>query len=355
MHAYLQDQAIGMVQVESLAVFDANGILMANSVIADPPELRIDVVNDPAFRSLRQGRGPQLSIAAARPALFKPETWVFPIARRLETPGGAFAGVVFAGGRVEYFEQFYRDLRLDDGTAVTLLHRDGTLLARHPSAPAALGQRYAAIDDLMMAGTDPAERTAPRGQPDRRRRPLRRRRGHARLPAGGGRDARRYRRAACLARAGHRHVTHTLVLGLLSALLLAMVARQFARLDQTRASLEHSRERFALAAAGSDVGIWDWDVAGDRVYASARAREIFGLPPGPEIQPREAWFATVRMHPDDVDARRAAMQAHLDGKSPVYAGEYRVRDADGELPLDPRARPVRARRAAVRRCAWPGR
>ncbi len=246
MHAYLQDQAIGMVQVESLAVFDANGILMANSVIADPPELRIDVVNDPAFRSLRQGRGPQLSIAAARPALFKPETWVFPIARRLETPGGAFGGVVFAGGRVEYFEQFYRDLRLGEGTAVTLLHRDGTLLARHPSAPAALGQRYAAIDDLMMAGTDTAE--GPRravspidgvdrfgvveGTPDYP------------LAVVVTRDATVALRAWREQAIGT--MTHTLVLGLLSALLLAMVARQFARLDQARASLEHSRERFAL-------------------------------------------------------------------------------------------------------------
>jgi PAS domain S-box-containing protein len=89
-----------------------------------------------------------------------------------------------------------------------------------------------------------------------------------------------------------------------------------------------SRERFALAAAGSDEGIWDWDVIGDTVYASARAREIFGLPPGPETSPREQWFQTIRLHPDDVAARRKAMQDHIAGLTPVYAGEYRVQHGE---------------------------
>ena len=331
MHAYLQDQAIGMVQVESLAIFDANGVLVANSMLADPPPLHIDVVNDPAFSSLHQVRGPQLSIAAARPALFKPQAWVFPIARRLETPGGAFGGIVYAGGRVEYFEQFYRDLRLGEGTAVTLMHRDGTLLARHPSAPTSLGQRYPAIDGLLTAG--PGSAAGP----------------HRAVSPIDGVDrfavveitpdyplAVIVTRDATVALAAWREqaigtMTHTVVLGLLSVLLLVLVTRQFARLDQTRESLEHSRERFALAAAGSDEGIWDWDVGRDHIYASARARAIFGLPPGPDVQPREEWFASVSMHPDDVGIRRAALQAHLAGESPVYAGEYRVRHPDGEF------------------------
>ncbi len=122
----------------------------------------------------------------------------------------------------------------------------------------------------------------------------------------------------------------TLALGVLATVLLVLVRRQFARLDKTRESLEVSRERFALAAAGSDEGIWDWDVVGDRIYASARARETFGLPPGPDVQSREGWFRAIRMHPDDVESRRVALQAHLAGASAVYAGEYRVMHADGQ-------------------------
>ena len=74
----------------------------------------------------------------------------------------------------------------------------------------------------------------------------------------------------------------TLVLGALAALLLTLLMRKLARLRAASASLEASKERFAAAVAGSDDGIWDWDVQAKRVFASARAREILGMPPGPE-------------------------------------------------------------------------
>jgi len=39
--------------------------------------------------------------------------WVVPMGRRIETPSGAFAGAAAARGRIEYFEQFYRNVQLD--------------------------------------------------------------------------------------------------------------------------------------------------------------------------------------------------------------------------------------------------
>jgi len=61
---------------------------------------------------------------------------VYPIARLLESSSGEFAGVVAARGRIDYFQQFYRDIRLDQGTKITLMHQNGKLLARHPLAGA---------------------------------------------------------------------------------------------------------------------------------------------------------------------------------------------------------------------------
>ncbi len=100
-------------------------------------------------------------------------------------------------------------------------------------------------------------------------------------------------------------------------------------LRRSGAALKLSEERYALAVAGSDDGVWDIDFAAARVFISARARELAGMPPGPEVMPLEAWSASLPLHPDDVPMRIAAMQAHLTGKAPAYEGEYRLRQPDG--------------------------
>ena len=328
LHAYLKDQAIGLVQSEGLLWFDANGRLLASSKMADLPDPLPDARGDPLYERMRRGGGPEPMIDGLRRGILDPTRWVFPIARRLQTSGGAFDGAVVAGGRVDYFQQFYKDVRLDAGTTISLLHRDGTMLARHPPAEAAMGQRFPVLDTML------ALRDADPGSPLRSVSPVDgvdRFGAIALVPD--------YPLAVVVTRdvdvamAGWHQQTvgtiaRTLAMAVLAALLLAMLRRQFLRLDKTRASLELSRERFALAAAGSDEGIWDWDVRGDRVYASARAREIFGLPPGPDTQAREEWFAAIRLHPDDQAARRQAMQDHIRGLTPVYAGEYRVWHGD---------------------------
>ena len=329
LHNFLKDQSVGLVQVEGLALIDAAGNLHAASNQFPMPEPPPNVAALASFQSLATHRDSGFVVDGAMRGVLRPGHWIFPMGRRLETPSGAFAGAVVAAGRVEYFQQFFRDVRLDAGTAVTLMHRNGTLVARHPPMEPALGRRYPAFDALLAA-RDAGRVVAPRGlspvdgvdrfgalalvpeQP---------------LAVGVTHDA-------AVALAAWRDqaagtALRTLALGLLGVLLLAQLRRQFARLERARGSLEVSRERFALAAAGSDVGIWDWDVASDMIFASVRAREIFGMPPGPDLQSREAWFEGLRIHPDDAPRRRAEIDAHLAGATPVYAGEYRVQHADG--------------------------
>jgi len=328
LHIFLREQLIGLVQVEQLMLFDAQGRLLASSAAAEPPDPLPDVSGDALFRTLQAGNVIEPVVEGVRRDPYHPGQWVFPIARRLRTANGSFAGIVVGEGRVDYFQQFYRDVRLGAGTTVSLMHRNGTLVARYPTADASLGQHYGIVEAML------ALRDADPDGPMRSKSPL------------DGVDrfgalalvpeqplAVIVTRDVDVAMAPWRQQTvgtiaRTLAMGVLAALLLAVLRRQFLRLDKTRASLELSRERFALAAAGSDEGIWDWDVAGDKVYASARAREIFGLPHGPDTQPREAWFAAIRLHPDDIGARRQAMRAHLSGLTPVYEGEYRVQHGE---------------------------
>ena len=96
-------------------------------------------------------------------------------------------------------------------------------------------------------------------------------------------------------------------------------------------ALRECEERFAVAVAGSDDGIWEWDYETEVAFASHRAREINGMPPGPEMQSIASWFEQMeaRLHPDDVVRRREALEAHLAGRTPAYEGEFRVRAEGG--------------------------
>src|SRR4029453_3278420 len=90
----------------------------------------------------------------------------------------------------------------------------------------------------------------------------------------------------------------TLALSALALALLVLLMRQLKRLDITQ-------ERYALAVAGSDDGVWEYDFVKKRVSPSARAREISGLPPGPEVQSIDEWFAALHLHPEDAPRRPA--------------------------------------------------
>ena len=105
--------------------------------------------------------------------------------------------------------------------------------------------------------------------------------------------------------------------------------RQLARLSKVRDKLNASHDRFALAVAGSNDGIWDWDQRTGKIFASARARELLGLPPGPDSVKSDEWFASLKIHPDDAKRRIDTLEDHFAGRTPLYEGEYRVRHADG--------------------------
>lgn len=49
---------------------------------------------------------------------------------------------------------------------------------------------------------------------------------------------------------------------------------------RTEARLRLSEERLRMALTSSDLGIWDWDVASDRLYWSEGVEMLFGLAPG---------------------------------------------------------------------------
>jgi PAS domain-containing protein len=48
------------------------------------------------------------------------------------------------------------------------------------------------------------------------------------------------------------------------------------------------------------------------------------------VTTREAWFATLEIHPDDSGHMEAARRDHFEGRTDHYEAEYRVRHPDGQ-------------------------
>ncbi len=92
-------------------------------------------------------------------------------------------------------------------------------------------------------------------------------------------------------------------------------------------SLSRSEERYALAVRAANDGIWDWDLAADRIYFSPRWHEILGRPEHSDEDGPGVWFDLV--HADDLLRLRAAIDAHLAGQTPHLLSQHRMRHSDG--------------------------
>jgi len=109
-----------------------------------------------------------------------------------------------------------------------------------------------------------------------------------------------------------------------------VIARISAQLARRRAeeALRESEERYALAARGSNVGLWDWNLKRNTFYFSARWKAMLGWEEGEIGGNPEEWFS--RIHPEDLDRVRADIAAHLDGRTAAFENEHRMVHRDGQ-------------------------
>ena len=99
------------------------------------------------------------------------------------------------------------------------------------------------------------------------------------------------------------------------------------RAEHAESALRENEERWKLALDSAGDGVWDWNVqTGVEVY-SKRFKEMYGYADDELIGRTDQFDA--RTHADDRARRDAARQAHLDGLTPTYVNEHRVRCKDG--------------------------
>tara|TARA_R110002096_G_scaffold4501_38_gene21323 strand:+ start:28775 stop:30520 length:1746 start_codon:yes stop_codon:yes gene_type:complete len=98
--------------------------------------------------------------------------------------------------------------------------------------------------------------------------------------------------------------------------------------SQTR-EVHQAAERFDLAVSGSEAGIWDWDLIGDRLFLSDRFKELLGFAPEDLLNSFEVWE---HLHlPDEEDALtiRESLEIHAKESLDVFKRYCRLRNQDG--------------------------
>ncbi|MDY0020295.1 MAG: PAS domain S-box protein, partial [Anaerolineae bacterium] len=112
-----------------------------------------------------------------------------------------------------------------------------------------------------------------------------------------------------------------------TAIIAALGSNIVSRRKAERA-LRVSEERLKLAIEGSNDGLWDWNVATGAVYLSSRWETMLGFEPGEVIGHVNTWEAL--LHPDDLNYVRPILATHMEGQTPYYETEYRMRAKSGD-------------------------
>jgi PAS domain S-box-containing protein len=320
----LANRSAGLTQVRLVTITDVQGIQRHRSRGYAPPGL--DVSDRSYFIAQRDGTATGLFMS--EPLITRSEgRAAIVLSRRLEDETGAFAGVVAAVVDLEDLESFYAATTVDSGSAVQLLRANGQLLVRDPPNPDAIEKSFPQL-------------TALRAIPRRLTNPIDGKREF--IAVAGVRDAPLVlavtREEAVALRPWRdeaiRLAARSLVVALLGLVGIGLLLRQLRRIETGEDALRASEERYALAMEGANEGHWDWDLATDRLFLSSKMAMLQGLGQNHVTTTRAAWLAQIEIHPDDGGRLEAALRDHLEGRTPSFECEYRVRNGDWRWLLE---------------------
>ncbi|HPF47006.1 MAG TPA: ATP-binding protein [Emcibacteraceae bacterium] len=125
---------------------------------------------------------------------------------------------------------------------------------------------------------------------------------------------------------------YTLIVGVIVGSVLLLMLNSFLLRAQRRrtrveASLKESEDRFSLAMEGVQDGLYDWDIATDKVFYSRSYFEMLGYKDKPQKGTREDSLELI--HPEDKDALESLLDDYLNDRLSEFSHEFRMKHASG--------------------------
>jgi diguanylate cyclase (GGDEF)-like protein len=152
-HEMLRSRVGGYSDVAGINVFDSEGVLINSSESWPAP--KVNVSDRAYFNALKSG-------TAATPVLVElvqsrfTRAWATIIARKVSGPHGEFLGLLTRGITPATFEKYFASVTLGESTAISMYHRDGTLLARYPHVDDMIGRNFGTgmVHQKILSKTD---------------------------------------------------------------------------------------------------------------------------------------------------------------------------------------------------------
>ncbi len=111
--------------------------------------------------------------------------------------------------------------------------------------------------------------------------------------------------------------------------ILFSIIHDISKRVEAEKKLKLSEERWEFSNESTKDGLWDWDIASNKVYFSPLWKEMFGYEDHELGNSLDEW--SKRVHPDDIESVMKELERHLAGETPIYSSEHRMIHKDGSI------------------------
>jgi diguanylate cyclase (GGDEF)-like protein/PAS domain S-box-containing protein len=154
-HLFLKAKVSGPSEIAGINIYDAGGTLISSSEVPVVPA--VNIADRDYFKGLKSSSPERQQIELVRSRFSGGLRTV--VARKVTGPNGEFLGVVTRAIAPTKFESFFSSVALGKDAAISMFHRDGTMLARHPYADSMIGQKFKTAPLIAKVLADGGQQT----------------------------------------------------------------------------------------------------------------------------------------------------------------------------------------------------
>ncbi|QQN67333.1 EAL domain-containing protein [Bradyrhizobium diazoefficiens] len=138
-HRMLRSKIDALPYMGGVNIIDADGNVINSSTAWPAP--KVNVADRSYYRTFRYDpQAPDVLIEPVHSRISG--AWTILILRKIMGPHGEFMGIIGRGIEPANFEKFFETVVLGEGASISMLHRDGTLLARFPHSSDLMGHNF---------------------------------------------------------------------------------------------------------------------------------------------------------------------------------------------------------------------